>query len=264
MSYSLLWLLKFIAKWILIPLILFSLVSAFLYYVTEPKKKRHWAIEHALLPKIIYSSDKENPDLALTNIRDFNWFSENKVHYTEMKFKLSNIVGLKAVVSHFTPISEIAHVFIIFTLDDGREFGVSIEARREHDEQFSLNGGLLARFEIIYLFASPEDLLGVRKKNNETVHIYPIKASKEKTQELFLLLAQETNSLIEHPALYHLFFKNCTNQLVKNVSILTEEKYPWYFQTLAPGKTGEMLYKLDLIDLPNSDFEEIQAQTLVQ
>jgi len=50
---------------------------------------------------------------------------------------------------------------------------------------------------------------------------------------------------------------------VKNVSILTEEKYPWYFQTLAPGNTGRILYELELIDLPDTGFEDIQAKTLL-
>jgi hypothetical protein len=181
-----------------------------------------------------------------------------------MQFQLENIIELKAVVSHFSAISEIAHVFMSFVLDDGRELGVSIEARREANEAFSIQGGLLAQFEIMYVLATPEDLLGIRKINKDVVRVYPIKENKEKAQALFLLIANEVNALRKQPALYHLVFKNCTNQLVKNVSILTEKKYPWYFQTLAPGLTGKTLYELDLIDLPNLSFKEIQDKTLVK
>lgn len=264
MSFSSLWLFKLIIKWVIIPLGIFGIVSIILYFITEPQKDRNWTSEHALMPEVVIKNNNESSQVTLKNVRDFQWFSEKKEHYKEVKFQLENIVGLKAVVSHFAPISEIAHVFIIFVLDDGREFGVSIEARREKGENFSLHGGLFARFELIYLLATPEDLLGVRRKNNETIHVYPIKVTVEKAQELFLLISSEVNTLIEKPALYHLFFKNCTNQLVKNVSILTEEKYPWYFQTLAPGKTGEMLYQLGLIDFSDMKFEDIQAKTLVK
>lgn len=264
-------LLKFIIKWIVLFLVLFGILSAILYSITDPKKDSRWTIEHALLPEISFDGIndasrkiKENPTVSIINIRNFQWLSKDIKQYKQIKFQLKDIVGLKAVVSHFAPVNEIAHVFLIFVLNDGREFGISIEARREAGEQFSLSGGLFAKFELIYVLATPEDLLGIRKKNNESVHIYPIKASEKKTQELFLLMAAEVNALIEEPALYHLLFKNCTNQLVKNVSILTERKYPWYFQTLAPGKTGEMLYELGLIDLPETDFQVIQEKTRVQ
>jgi len=235
------------------------------YIFSEANNQRNWSTEHSRLAEVILDSDLNNSQITLKNVRDFDWLADDKKHYRykEMNFQLKNITGLKAVVSHFSAISEIAHVFIIFTLDNQQEFGISIEARREQGEDFSLYGGLFAKFEIIYLIATPEDLLSVRKKNNEAVHIYPIKVSQEKAQELFLLLTNEINKLVNKPALYHLFFKNCTNQLVKNVSILTEKKYPWYFQTLAPGNTGRVLYDLGLIDLPDTGFPDIQSSTLL-
>ena len=254
----------FIAKWLIAPLILLGVATALLYFFTTPKQDKEWAIEHALLASIQFQGDKDNPHISVKNVRDFKWESDNKVHYQEMDFQLENIVELKAVVSHFSAISEIAHVFMTFVLDDGRELGVSVEARREADESFSIRGGLLARFEIMYVLATPDDLLGIRKVNGESTHIYPIKENKEKARELFMLIAAEVNALNKKPALYHLFFKNCTNQLVKHVSILTDKKYPWYFQTLAPGNTAKTLYNFDLIDMPDMSFEEIQAKTLVK
>ena len=267
-----LWLIKKLFKWIGIPIVLFGLASAILYLLVTPKQDRNWTEAHAVLAKIEFQGDQNNPDILVKNIRDFQWQAEDKdndqdkdqAHYKNMKFQLQNVVELKAVVSHFSTISEIAHVFMIFVLDDGRELGVSVEARREQGEEFSIQGGLLAQFEIMYVLATPDDLLGIRKINKESVHIYPIKETREKAQELFMLIANEINALAEKPRMYHLFFKNCTNQLVKNVSILTERQYPWYFQTLAPGLTGRTLFELDLIDMPESDFKDIQVKTLVK
>ena len=252
-----------IIKWVFIALFLFGNGTAILYWLVEPKQNRDWTPAHARLAAVEFSGDKNNPEVKIRNIRDFQWQTENPQRYQEMQFKLENIVELKAVVSHFSAVSEIAHVFMIFVLNDGRELGVSIEARREHDEEFSISGGLLAGFELIYVLATPQDLLGIRKINQEAVHVYPIKETKEKAQEMFLLIANEIKDLTKQPSLYHLFFKNCTNQLVKNVSILTKRKYPWYFQTLAPGLSGRTLYELDLIDLPGMSFKEIQAKTLL-
>ncbi len=263
---------KNLLKWIGIPIVLFGLASAVLYLFVTPKQDRNWTEAHALLATIEFQGDQKNPDILVKNIRDFRWQADDKdkeqdkdqTNYKNMKFQLENVVELKAVVSHFSTISEIAHVFMIFVLDDGRELGVSVEARREQDEVFSIQGGLLAQFEIMYVLATPDDLLGIRKINKETVHIYPIKETREKAQELFMLIANEINALAEKPRMYHLFFKNCTNQLVKNVSILTDRQYPWYFQTLAPGLTGRALYELDLIDMPDTDFKDIQVKTLVK
>lgn len=264
MKYTAFWIIKKLFKWIGIPIVLFGLVSAVLYLLVIPEQDKNWTEAHAVLAKIEFQGDQNNPDILVKNIRDFQWHAEDKVHYKNMRFELENVVELKAVVSHFSTISEIAHVFMIFVLDDGRELGVSIEARREQGEEFSIYGGLLAQFEIMYVLATPDDLLGIRKINKESVHIYPIKETREKAQELFILIANEINALADKPRLYHLFFRNCTNQLVKNVSILTERKYPWYFQTLAPGLTGRTLYELGLIDMPDTGFEDIQAKTLVE
>lgn len=251
-------------KWIIVPLVFLGLANTILYLVVTPKQDRDWTVEHALLPMIYFQGDKNNPDITVKNIRDFHWDSADKVHYKEMKFQLEDVVELKAVVSHFSAISEIAHVFLIFVLDDGRELGVSIEARREKGEEFSIHGGLLAQFEIMHVLATPDDLLGIRKVNKELTHIYPIKETKEKAQELFMLIADEVIALNEKPRMYHLFFKNCTNQLVKHVSVLTDRQYPWFFQTVAPGDTGRILYDLDLIDIADTSFEDIQVKTLVR
>lgn len=253
-----------LAKWLIAPLAALGLATAILYYLSEPKQDRDWVSEQRLLASIQIQGDNNNPSIHVKNIRDFKWASKNKANHKDMQFQLDDVVSLKAVVSHFSVISEIAHVFLIFVLDDGRELGVSVEARREVGEEFSIEGGLLAQFELIYVLATPDDLLGIRKINKESTHIYPIKVSKEKARELFILVAAKINSLNKQPEMYHLFFKNCTNQLVNHVSILTERKYPWYFQTLAPGNTAKTLYDFDLIDMPGMSFEEIQIKTLLR
>jgi len=250
-------------KWLVVPLILLSFAMAMLYFLTEPKQDRNWVDEHRLLARVDIQGDADNPSIRIKNIRDYKWASASNVSYQDMQFQLDKIVELKVAVSHFSVISEIAHVFLVFVLDDGRELGVSVEARREVGENFSIEGGLFAQFELIYVLATPEDLFGIRKLNRESTHIYPIKETKEKARELFMLIAAEVNRLNEKPEMYNLLFKNCTNQLVKHASILTEQKYPWYFQTLAPGNTAKTLYDFDLIDMPNMSFEAIQAKTLI-
>lgn len=260
MKYTLL----LIIKWLIAPLVFLALASIILYWLTEPKSNKDWKVEHALLANIKIQGDKNNPHIEIENIRDFQWEKKDKVAYKKMQFQLDNIVSLKVGVSHFSAISEIAHVFLIVVLENGEELGISIEARREKDEDFTLHGGLLAKFELIYVLATSEDLIGIRKINKEALHIYPIKATKEKAQELFMLLANDSNAIQTKPRLYHLFFRNCTNQLVKRVSILTKQKYPWYFQTLAPGNTAKILYQQGLIDLPDTGFDDIKAKSLVK
>lgn len=253
-----------VTKWLLIMLVMFAVISAVLYTFTTPRQDRNWTPEHAVLPHIEFKGDSNNPDILVTNVRDFKWQDNDKIHYKNMQFSLNDVVELKAVVSHFSAISGIAHVFLIFVLDDGRELGLSIEARREVGEPFSIQGGLLARFEIMTVLATPEDLLGIRKIHQEEIHVYPIKESKEKARQLFKLIAKDVNSLYEKPEMYHLFFKNCTNQIVKHVSTLTDQSYPWFFQTLAPGDTGKILFELGLIDLPDTSFDAVQAKTLLK
>ncbi len=246
--------------------VIVSLYSAILYASTTATNSRKWTFDQEKSPRItFYSADNNSTTrVQIENVRNFDWTANGEKIWQDFSFNLSDLHQVKVAVSHFSAISEIAHVFLIFVLKNGEEFGLSIEARREAGESYSLLGGLQAKYEMLYLVATTKDLLGIRLSKNETLYVYPIKATPEKVRELFVMFKNKITELDTKPELYHLFFRNCTNQLVKQVKHLATQKYSRIIQNFMPGKTGEALFKMGLIDTKASSFKQVQKEFIVK
>lgn len=247
-----------------------------IYFIKTPSSSSSWSVGNGHSPSVTISGDQ----VEIQNYRDIDWVKfyktpadsiqarkqlEQQIEqqgYRTLSFSLSDIQTLKVAVSHFSAISGIAHLFILFELKDKTVVGLSVEARKEQGEDYSLVGGLTAKFEVIYLLGSHNDLVGLRQMRDEDVYIYPIKAKPDEVQALFKVAAARTNQLDKEPELYHLFFKNCTTEIVGLVNQLSDQKYPWFVQHLAPGDAGKALYDLDMIDVKADSFEELQKLTL--
>ncbi|KAG1654033.1 Adenosylcobalamin/alpha-ribazole phosphatase [Nymphon striatum] len=188
----------------------------------------------------------------------------SETSYRELQFNLSELKSLKVAVSHFSAISELAHVFLLFELENGESFGLSVEARREKGEEYTLHGGLLAQFELVYLIASERDLVGLRKERNEKIYIYPIKIKEKNIQRLFEVVAGKTNKINDKAEFYHLFLKNCTTQIVDLVDKISDKKFPKFAQSFAPGNAGYALYEMGLIDIKATSFEALQKIALLK
>ncbi len=253
-------------------MVVLTIISAIIYFVKSPSSSSSWSLGNARSPSVKINSDQ----VQIKNYRDIDWAKIDKTPsnskqaqkqieqqgYRTLNFPLSEIQTLKVAVSHFSAITEIAHLFILFELKDKTVVGLSVEARKEQDEYYSLLGGLTAKFEVIYLLGSHSDLVGLRQMRDEDVYIYPVKAKPTEVQNLFKVAAQRTNQLDKKPELYHLFFKNCTTEIVDLVNQLSDQKYPWFVQHFAPGDAGKALYDLGLIDVEAKSFEEVQTLTL--
>jgi len=249
-------------------IVVFVVVSLFFYSLKTPSNNKSWSFGEGKTASIQINDDQVN----IKNFRDADWqnldvstLKNDDVLFKDIEFQLSDIQSLKAVVSHFTFLSEIAHIFILFELKDKTVIGLSVEARKEQGEQYSLSGGLSAQFEVIYLLSSYRDLVGIRLMREEEVYAYPIKATPEEAQALFKEVAKRTNQLKQKPELYHLFVKNCTTEIVSLVNNIADKNFPQLVQSFMPGDAGKALYKMGLIE--NADalsFNEIQKVSLIK
>ncbi len=252
--------------------VVLTAISMLIYFIKAPSSNTHWALGHGQLSSVSIDGD----NVEIKHYRDIDWAKLEQIPsdsiqtrkqleqqgYRTHKFLLSDIKSLKVAVSHFSAISQIAHLFIFFELKDKTVIGVSVEARRELGEEYSLTGGLTARFEVIYLLASHNDLVGLRQLKGEDIYIYPIKIKQKEAQALFKVVAQRTNKLQKNPELYHLFFKNCTTEIVDLVNQLSDQKYSRFVQYFAPGDAGKALYDLGMIDIQAKSFKEVQQRAL--
>ena len=245
---------------------LFVVISFIIYAIKSPSNNKNWSLGNKKTASITIDSN----NIKINNFRDADWqnldLSKSKNDdglFKDIEFQLSDIQSLHAVVSHFTVLSEIAHIFIFFELKDKTMIGLSVEARKEQGEEYSLSGGLSAKFELIYLMASYRDLVGLRLMRNEAVYSYPIKATPAEAQALFKAAAARTNKIHHDPELYHLFLKNCTTQIVDLVNQIADNNFPRLTQSFFPGDAGKALYKMGLIDTELTNFNEVQKASLL-
>ena len=264
--------LKQIFKWffiILISLILFAIIlSLILKTIKTPKLNSNWEFGQEIAPQVkIIDKNNGDKDIEIINLRDFDWLKKTKKEqkkYINYKFKLSDIVGVKMGVSHFSTKEAIAHVFIIFKLKNNRNFGLSIESRREVGEKFSLTSGLMYDYELIYILATEDDLLKLRKKRKERIYLYPIKTTPQKVKNIFLGLSKKINSLYEKPEFYHLFTHNCTGLMADEVEKVSDKKFPLLEKVFLPGYADKAVFDLGLIDTNIKDFKEVKKKFLVE
>jgi hypothetical protein len=80
----------------------------------------------------------------------------------------------------------LAHGFVSFEFAGGRFVSVSVEARREKGERYGLLGGLLRRFEVLYVVGTEEHLLGQRAPRGNTLFAYPSTARPEQAGRMLL------------------------------------------------------------------------------
>jgi len=238
----------------------FVVISLLIYFIKRPSNNKKWFLGHSKTASISIEGDH----VEIKNFRDVDWLTLNSTtllddnSFKDIEFKLSDIQSLKAVVSRFAILSEIAHIFIFFELKDKTSIGLSIEARKREGQRYSLFGGLTARFDIIYLFSSYRDLIDVRLMRNEKVYSFPIKSTPEEIQSLFRVAAYRTNLIKEEPELYHLFLRNCTTEIVKLVDEIAEPNFSRWIQSFFPGYAGKALFDMGLIDTEAKKFKDAE------
>ncbi len=248
-------------------IVIFMAISFIIYSFKTPSNNKNWSLGNSKTASIEINADK----VIINNFRDADWQNIDLTSLTngdglfrDLEFQLSDIQSINAVVSHFAILSEIAHIFILFELKDKTIIGLSVEARKEQGEEYSLSGGLSAKFELIYLLSSYRDLVGLRLMRDEEVYSYPIKATPEEAQNLFKVVATRTNQVDKNPELYHLFIKNCTTEIVKLVNQITDQSFPRFTQSFFPGYAGKALFKMGLIDSELTSFDDVKKASLLR
>ncbi len=283
---------KIIIKWILI-FFVFVLATyfSFSFFVKlgkVPKLNSNWEFGQEKTASVVFEEnlrskfssknevkenvqdiEKKTEKVTIKNLRDFSWTKEKKEDqkkYLDYNFNLSDIKGLKLGVSHFSTTSAIAHVFIIFDLENGKDFGISIESRRDNGEKFSLFSGLKYDYELIYILATEKDLLELREKRNEEIYLYPVKISAQKAQEVFKQLSKRINSLDKKAEFYHLFSKNCTVLIADEIEKISDKniKFPFFEKVFAPGYTGKAVFEMGFIKTEEKDFKKMKKKFLVK
>jgi len=213
----------------------------------QASNERNWRNEVSKLAKI----EIKNNIAQIHNLRNFTWHNSRKMagNWETRIYNLDKLVGLNLIVEPFKDSKYMAHTMLDFDFSDQGHIVVSVEARKEQDEEYGLIPGALRQFEITYVFGDDKDLLGLRAVvRNSKLHLYPIKAESEFIVSLFKDLANSANQLHDEPKFYRTLRDNCTTTLVQHIDRQYEQKIGLRLETMFPAKAGELLSKLERMD----------------
>ena len=91
------------------------------------------------------------------------------------------------VISYWDDFRSIAHTFVSFRFSDGQNIAISLEVRKEVDEEYSPTKGMFKQYEMIYVIGDERDLLPLRTHiRKEEVFLYPMNLTKDHSEELFI------------------------------------------------------------------------------
>lgn len=237
------------AGWVLAALaVLIVLGPVRSWWVRQPRSDRDWAADHAVPARIEIDGD----GVRIRNLRDFRHrpdgtFDES---YIELAFDAGDVRATWFVLAPFANRWRgLAHTFLTFELTGNRFLAVSMEARREAHEAYSLLGGVLRRFELTYVVGTEADLLGLRAVRGDQLYLYPARATPEQSRALLLDVLARARRVNEEPEFYHTLTNSCATNVRDHVNrIARTEVLPYGWGMLFPGYSDGLALERGLLD----------------
>jgi len=214
----------------------------------EPSNERDWVAEQAVLPTATLEGDR----VRIRGFRNWDWRGEGEPQ-PRWEERTYDLAGIESVWYVLTPFGRNwrgpAHSFLSFGFADSQYVAISVEARREVGETYSILRGLLKRFEVMYVIGDERDLLGLRVlRNADDVYVYPIRAAPDAVRRLFVEMLERANRLAAAPEFYGSLRNNCTTNILRHVNRVAPEPIGFGPQVLLPGYSDALAHRLGLID----------------
>lgn len=214
----------------------------------QPSNERSWIPEQSRLPVAMFDGDR----VVIDNVRNFDWRTDGApVEWWDRRsYDLSRIESVWFVLTPFSKDRRgPAHAFLSFGFADSQYVAVSIEARREVGETYSILKGMLKGFEITYVIGDERDLIGVRtERQRDEVYVYPIRAEPAAVRRLFTGMLERANELARQPEFYGSLRNNCTTAILSHVNRIGDAHIPYGWRVLLPGYSDGLALELGLID----------------
>ena len=228
------------------------------FKLEQPQNERNWVNDNAQLTR----AHIEGNTVRLENVRDFHWrtTTDYDESWVERTVRIDQVSRIWLVLEYFEPNRpEIAHTLLSFEFEDGQRLACSIEVRREQGERFHPLKGLTKQFELMYVWATEADAIGVRARcrTRSVTHLLEGKVLREESKPaLFLSYLKRTNALVENPEWYNTITNTCTTNLVQHINDIYPGRVPMGLAWLLPGLSPEMMERENLIhieeDLPTT------------
>ncbi len=229
-------------------------VAALSWFSIRPSNDRAWAADQAHLA----TATIDGSVARITNVRRFDHCPDGAAEAVE-RWE-SRAYDLEALDSVWLALSLFkktwrgpAHPFLTFGFADTSFVAISVEARRETDESYSIWWGMAKRFELTYVVADERDILPLRGVcRDDRLYLYPIGTTPDKARALFRGMLSKVNELSERPEFYHTVWNNCTTTILGHANEVAENRIPGGWRTVLPGYSDEIVYSLGLLGTSGS------------
>ena len=235
-----------------------AVAYALLCAIVRPSNDRPWSPDQAVLPY----AEFRGPLVTVHNIRNFHYTTETRSTpaWYDKTFDLRRLDSAWFFVEPFGSFGGAAHTFVSFGFGADDFVAISVEIRKEQGESFSPIGGLLRRYEVMYVVGDERDLVKLRTNfRRDTVYAYPIRTTRERMQRMFVDMLARANELRAEPEFYNTLTNTCTTNLVRHVNVIAPGRIPFRPAVLFPGYSDRLAYDLGLIDT-NLPFEEARRR----
>lgn len=228
----------------------------------RPSNFRDWSPDQAVTPYAEVDGDL----VRVYHIRNCTYLSEDNyvVNYYDKTYDLSQIRTVDFIVIPFKNIPAVAHTMVSFGFEGDDYLAVSVEIRKEKGENYSMIGGFIDKFELMYVVGDERDLVKLRTNfRNDDVYVYRAKAGPEQVRALFVDMMKRTNKLANEPEFYNAITNNCTTNIYQHINDVAPGAVPYGYQILFPGYSDRLAFSLGLLDTKASSFEEARRQANV-
>lgn len=227
-----------------------------LHFARTPSLTRDWDEDVRVLAGVEMTDDGR---VRLTDVRDWRYTRDAIVShaYFDAEVDPADIVDVWMYEQQLDGVGLIAHTFVVFELDDSfgrsRYLGLSVETRRESDEEYSIIGGMLRAFEVTHIWATERDLVTRRVEYLDyPLTRYRLEIPAEYRARIFVKLAEETRDLASTPRWYNTALDNCTSSLIRYVNESEPGAIPLHYSYVLTGKVDDYLAKLGYLDTESS------------
>ena len=231
-------------------LTLAMVLALLVFALIQPSSTRNWIPEHVIMPQAEFHGDQ----VFITGIRNYQTRPDSTVsrNYYDRTFDLSTLQSLWYCLAVFDRDDDWrgpAHSLFSFGFADSSFVAISVEARKEVGEDYSICQGLVKKYELIYVIGDERNLILTRAAYRpDDVYLYPVQASPEKIRELFEGMLTKANDLITNPEFYNTLTNNCTTRSRDHVNEVAPGLVPLSWKVQLPGYSDELARDLELID----------------
>ncbi len=215
------------------------------WFMIPPDNDREWRPEVARLPGATIDGSK----ITITNVRNFSYRKDEDfdVNWETRSLDLDQLVGVDLFLNFWGP-EHIAHTIASWRFADGSHVAVSIETRKESNEEYSATKGFFRQFEIYYVVGDERDLIKVRTDHRgEHVYLYKLGFPLDQARAMLLDYMREINQLAQQPRWYNALTHNCTTA-IRYHSKHIGAAGPLDWRLFANGHLPELGYERGVLD----------------